>query len=513
VLSPTNIVPYNSNKEMNSKAKAIQLETPLLPAARLGSSRRSRLPSMVQPRTTKYSIIGLGKLGASMAGAIASRGFEVIGVDVNKRNVELLSQGKAPVAETDLEATIAANRERIRATCSHEEAILNSDITFVIVPTPSDDRGAFSLQYAAWAFKEVGRALARKNAYHLVVLTSTVLPGCMRHGLLPILERESGKACGPDFGLCYSPEFIALGSVIRDFLNPDFTLVGEFDRRSGDQLERAYQEIMPNHPPCKRMSLENAELTKISVNAYVTTKITFANMLADLCERIPGGNIDVVCEAVGADRRIGAKYLKGATGFGGPCFPRDNLALGFLARAVGTTAEISETTDRFNRALPAKLVKKLKPFIQRGTTVAVLGLAYKPHSHVIEESSALEITWQLFKAGARVVAYDPLAGEAAATEFRGQVLILDRVEDCLAQAEVVLVLTPDPEFARLTAADFPKKDRPIVVADAWRLLAHQLRGHPHIQYLATGCSSTDEQNDAQMAELWRGNCPSGSHKL
>src|ERR1051326_8722744 len=228
----------------------------------------------------RYSIVGLGKLGARMAAAIASRGHEVIGVDVLHQSVEKLKAGIAPIQETGLQDLITANREHLRATTSHEDAIHNSDITFVIVPTPSDERGAFTLQYAQWAFKEIGKALATKDGYHLVVLTSTVLPGSTRYGLLPVLEEESGKRCGKDFGLCYSPEFIALGSVIRDFLNPDFTLIGEYDERSGSVLEQAYASIMANHPPCKRMSLENAELTKISVNTFVTMKISFANMLA-----------------------------------------------------------------------------------------------------------------------------------------------------------------------------------------------------------------------------------------
>lgn len=450
----------------------------------------------------KFSIIGLGKLGASMAAAIASRGFEVVGVDVNQRAVDLLNAGQAPVGETDLDALIAVNRARLRATRSHEDAILNSDITFVIVPTPSDDRGAFSLQYAAWAFKEIGRALARKPDYHLVVLTSTVLPGSMRHGLLPLLEQASGKVCGRDFGLCYSPEFIALGSVIRDFLNPDFTLVGEFDERSGALLEQAYRDIMLNEPPCKRMSLENAELTKISVNAFVTTKITFANMIADLCERIPGGNVDVVTAAIGADRRVGAKYLRGALGFGGPCFPRDNVALGFLARALGSRADLSETTDTVNRSLPERVVKRLRGLVKRGTTVAILGLAYKPHSHVIEESQAIEIAWGLFKAGARVVAYDPLAREAAQAEFRGQILLLDNIADCLAQAEVVLVTTPDPAFAALTPSDFYRAPGPVTVIDFWRVLERQLSRQPSIRYLAVGCSASDTANAARLNELW-----------
>ncbi len=449
-----------------------------------------------------YSVVGLGKLGASMAAAIASRGFYVIGVDVSHRAVELVNAGHAPVQETNLEETIAANRERLRATLSHREAILNSDVTFVVVPTPSDDRGAFSLQYAAWAFREIGRALKEKDGYHNVVLTSTVLPGSTRYGLLPILERESGKVCGRDFGLCYSPEFIALGSVIHDFLNPDFTLIGEFDERCGSQLEACYAQIMENNPPCQRMSIENAELTKIAVNTFVTTKITFANMLADLCERIPGGNIDVVTNALGFDRRIGHKYLKGALGYGGPCFPRDNVALGFIARALGSRAELAEVTDSTNRALPEKIVERVRPLIRKGATVAVLGLAYKPFSHVVEESQGIYLAKALSRLGARVVAYDPLAGEMARAELRDQAVVLDSLEDCLAQAEVVLITTPDPAFQRLTAADFEGKNSKMTVVDCWRILDKELAGHPHVRYIPIGRSVDDEANATRLAELW-----------
>ena len=183
------------------------------------------------------------------------------------------------------------------------------------------------------------------------MLTSTVLPGATRYGLLPILERHSGRKAGAGFGLCYSPEFIALGSVIRDFLKPDFLLVGELDGESGAHLEACYREIMPPTTPVRRMTLENAELAKISVNAYVTTKITFANMLAEMCARIPGGDVDVVSDALGLDTRIGRKYLTGGLGFGGPCFPRDNVALSFIAGAIGAQSELSVATDRLNRGL------------------------------------------------------------------------------------------------------------------------------------------------------------------
>jgi UDPglucose 6-dehydrogenase len=450
-----------------------------------------------------YSIIGLGKLGASMAAAIASRGFNVVGVDVNKRAVELVNSGLAPVQETDLEKTIIANRGRIRATESYDEALQNSDVSFVIVPTPSDERGAFSLQFAAWAFKEIAHALAHKKAFHLVVLTSTVLPGATRYGLMPILEKSSGKTCGVDFGLCYSPEFIALGSVIRDFLHPDFTLVGELDERSGTLLEIAYREIMPDKPPCMRMSLENAELTKISVNTFVTTKITFANMLAELCERIPGGDIDVVTKALGQDSRIGHKYLAGGLGYGGPCFPRDNKALGFIAKELGGSAGLAEMTDQQNRAMPGRMLDSLKPYIRQGETVAVLGLSYKPHSHVIEESQGIILVKKLSSLGARVVAFDPLAGVAARTELTDHAVVLDSLQSCLEQADVVLITTADPAFKSLRASDFKKGS--VIVIDFWRILEKELSEKSNIKYVPFGKSNRDSDGVSTLKRLWA-NC-------
>jgi len=449
-----------------------------------------------------FSIIGLGKLGASMAAAIASRGFRVIGVDVNQRAVDDLNAGRAPVQETRLDETVRANRERLRATLSHREAVLNSDVSFVIVPTPSDEKGAFSLQYAKWAFQEIGRALSQKDGYHLVVMTSTVLPGSTRYGLLPVLERESGKTGGRDFGLCYSPEFIALGSVIRDFLNPDFNLVGEHDERAGSRLEACYAEIMENRPPCRRMSLENAELAKVALNTFVTTKIAYANMLAELCSRLPGGDVDIVSDALGLDTRIGRKYLTGGLGYGGPCFPRDNIALGYFARALGCEAALAETTDRLNRSSAGKLAQRLGTLIGPPATVAVLGLAYKPYSHVVEESQGIFLARELAASGFRVVAYDPLAKESARHELADKAVILENLRRCLQQADAVVIATPDPEFRGLQAGDFPRKDPGVLVFDSWRILRDSLGSAPHVRYVGLGMGIDDAAGKARLKELW-----------
>ena len=218
----------------------------------------------------------------------------------------------------------------------------------MIVPTPSDSTGFFSNRFVLQAMESLGKALRNKTGYHMVVITSTVMPGTTGSEIKAALEAASGRKVGPDLGLCYNPEFIALGSVVRDMLYPNSILIGESDAKAGDMLQTIYLQMCENKPPVQRMNFINAELTKISVNTYVTTKISYANMLADICDRLPGADVDAVTKALGADTRIGPKYLKGAMGYGGPCFPRDNVAFAALARKIGARADVAEATDRIN---------------------------------------------------------------------------------------------------------------------------------------------------------------------
>ncbi len=447
-------------------------------------------------------MIGLGKLGASMAAGMASRGLNVVGVDVSQRTVEAVNQGHAPVQETGLDEMIAANRARLRATTSTEVAIANSEISFVIVPTPSDERGAFTLKYVTYAFAEIGKALAKKSDYHVVVLTSTVLPGSTRYGLLPTLERESGKKCGADFGLCYGPEFIALGSVLHDFLNPDFYLIGEFDERSGAALEEVNRRVSMKEPVIQRMSLENAEVAKMALNSYVTMKISFANTLADLCERIPGGDVDVVTQAIGCDSRIGRKYLTGGMGFGGPCFPRDNIALAFIGTYLGANTDLLRANASYNDALARRFVEKLRALVKDATTVAVLGLAYKPKSHVVEESPGVYLAKAFADAGLRVLAYDPLARETGRVPLQYQALVVDSLQDCLKDADIVVVTTSDDQFRALEAKDFSQGEGRVTVVDFWRCLKPEIAQSARINYVPIGRCVDAEGAETRIKELW-----------
>jgi len=420
----------------------------------------------------KISIIGLGKLGSPMAAVMAHKGHTVVGVDVNAEFVNAIQEGRPPVQEPQLADMITANRERLSATLDYEKAILATDVTFIIVPTPSKADGRFSMDYVLKAAEQIGPALQKKGAWHIVVLSSTVMPGSTDSVLKPALERLSSLKCGVDFGLCYNPEFIALGSVVRDMLNPDMILIGESDERSGKTLESLYARLCESNPRIRRMNYVNAELTKLSVNTFVTTKISYANMLAQVCETLPGADVDVITSAIGCDTRIGTKYLKGALGYGGPCFPRDNIAFSALARDNGVPALLAEATDELNRRQVPRMAELILARLPKGGTAAVMGLSYKPYTDVIEESQGVAIAKHLLAAGARVMVYDPAAMANAKRQLSGNITFAESMSECARAADVLAITTPWPEFARLGPADLT--NRPLVV-DCWRMLSAEAR--------------------------------------
>jgi UDPglucose 6-dehydrogenase len=435
-----------------------------------------------------------------MAACFAAKGHQVIGVDLNERSVQLINEGKAPVFEPGLPEMLARAAGRLTATTDIKAAVADSDVTFLIVPTPSEAGGDFSLRYVLSAARPIGEAIREKDSFHLVVLTSTVMPGATGGELLPALEEASGKRCGTDFGLCYSPEFIALGSVIRDLLNPDFILIGESDPRSGAWLGEFYQGLCDNRPPVARMAFVNAELTKVALNTFVTTKISYANMLAQICEQMEGGDVDAVTSALGLDSRIGPKYLKGSLGYGGPCFPRDNIALTALARKLGILSCLPEATDRINDAQVARLADLIKAHLPAGGSVGILGLAYKPGTNVVERAQGLELAQAFLAEGITVVVHDACAADTARALLRGPVRYAGSVHECARAADVLVVCTPYKDFKALAAEDLARPNGQVTVIDCWRLLdRNQLAAV--CNYVALGTS--DVLRTTRWAELRR----------
>ena len=425
---------------------------------------------MISGTLPRVSVVGLGKLGAPLAAVLASRGFTVIGLDVNKTLVDALNAGKMPIIEPQLNELIAANRARLSATMDAREAIAKSDASFVIVPTPSDSTGFFSNRFVLQAMETLGKALRNKQGYHMVVITSTVMPGTTGSEIKTALEQASGRKVGLDLGLCYNPEFIALGSVVRDMLFPDSILIGESDAKAGDMLQTIYLQMCEKKPPVQRMNFVSAELTKISVNTYVTTKISYANMLADICDRLPGADVDVVTRALGADTRIGSKYLKGAMGYGGPCFPRDNVAFAALARKIGARADVAEATDRINNYQIDRLTGLVSKFAKAGTRIALLGMSYKPQTPVVEESHSVKLAARLADAGYIVAVHDPLAQDAALAVLGDKVVVSATLESSVRECDMLIVGTAWPEYKAIDPSWCKRDGQRLTVLDLWRTL-------------------------------------------
>jgi UDPglucose 6-dehydrogenase len=425
-------------------------------------------------KTLRLSVVGLGKLGSPMVAVFAKKGFDVIGLDINQDFVKALNEGLAPVEEPGLQDLIDQYRDRISATEHFHEAVQQSDVTFVIVPTPSQKDYFFTNKYVVDAVQKIGYALRSKKGYHLVVVTSTVMPGSTDGEIRDALETASGRSVGPSLGLCYNPEFIALGSVIRDMLYPDMILIGESDTKAGEILEGIYKSSTESNPEIHRMTSVNAELTKISVNTYVTTKISYANMISDMCDHLPGADAHVVNRAVGADSRVGRKYLKSAVGYGGPCFPRDNKAFAALGRSLGVRCDLAEATDLINDYQIIRMLDAIETHLIPGGTVAVLGLSYKPNTVVVEAAHGLLLSDRLANAGHNVVVFDPIAIKSAKSVLGNNVTYADSVEEAVRLADVVAVMTPSPEYSAIKGQDLTSGNRNRVVIDPWRAITPEV---------------------------------------
>ncbi|MDB5311013.1 MAG: UDP-glucose 6-dehydrogenase [Gemmataceae bacterium] len=435
------------------------------------------------------SVVGLGKLGQCFAAVFAAKGFTVVGVDRDDRAVASLRRGVASVHEPGLQALIDTAAGRLSATHDVAAAVEGSDTTFIIVPTPSNADGTFSNTYVEAVLTALaGRLRASAKPYHLFVLNSTVMPGSAEGVFIPLLERVSGRRVNEGFGFCYAPAFIALGDVVKGLTRPDVVVIGQSDERAGALAESVYRRMCANEPPVVRTSPVNIEIMKLSLNCYVTLKISFANTLAHLCERTPGADVDVITRALGADRRIGSHYLRAGLSFGGPCFPRDGKAIVAYGRALGVGVDLFEALDVVNsyqhRHLEDVVVAHLPP--GGPARVAVLGLAYKPNTPVIDESPGVDLVRRLLARGIAVVAYDPLALDTTRAVFGDRIEYAASAKECVSRAPVCVVATTEDEFKEVGAGDFAG---PAVVIDCWRMLAGSRLG-PRVEHVLLGNGPT-----------------------
>ena len=393
----------------------------------------------------KLSVIGTGYLGATHAAAMASLGFEVVGVDVDEEKIALLRSGKVPFFEPGLEELLLAevNSGRLKFT-THFSEVSDCEVHFICVGTPQQkDSLAADLKYVNEALDAVA---PHAKANSLIVGKSTVPVGTAER-LAKRLKELGSKA-----ELAWNPEFLREGFAVEDTLRPNRLVVGVTSDRAEEILKRAYKPLLENNVPWIRADLPTAELVKVAANSFLATKISFINAMAEICEA-SGGDVTVLAKAIGYDPRIGSRFLQAGIGFGGGCLPKDIRA--FMARSEELGAQQSleflREIDSINLRARQRMIDLVRLDLGsdlNGKRIAVLGAAFKPDSDDVRDSPALDIAWQIASAGATVTVYDPKANSNAKARFPN-LNYVESIEDCLQNADIVLHLTEWKEFRAL----------------------------------------------------------------
>ncbi len=406
----------------------------------------------------KVNIFGLGYVGCVSAACLAESGHEVTGIDIDPSKVALINEGRCPIVEPGLgnlvERTVAADRLRA-STCPPQTA----DVSIICVGTPSCENGSLDLSHIDHVAAQIGGYLGRLASYHVVNVRSTVLPGTVEKRIIPLLEAQSGKKAGVDFGVCMNPEFMREGSSVEDFFNPPFTLIGELDSASGDKVAAIYQNL---RAPLYRTEIRVAEMLKYACNSFHAVKVSFSNEIGNICKTL-GIDSHEVMRLVCLDTKLNISpyYMKPGFAFGGSCLPKDLRALTYKARQLDVDTPLLSSIMESNRNqidVAYKLIVKAEK-----KKIGVLGLSFKPGTDDLRDSPVVELIERLIGKGYHVKVYDEEVFVARLVGSNKRYIesviphissLMDRSLECVIEkSEIVLIAksyrSPEPSFDKL----------------------------------------------------------------
>jgi len=422
----------------------------------------------------KLSVIGLGKLGLPFVYFLASHGYEILGFDKNNIISKLIKKNKSPYIEPFLQKRIKKYKKKVKICESIDELMHKTNITFLILPTPSNKNGSFSNKHILSVLNIIGRNLKnKKNSKHLINITSTVMPMSCEREFIPYLEKNFGLTNNKDFIITYNPHFIAQGTTFYNLKNPDILLMGSDAVEGKRILLKVYNKIYKNKSVFKHLSLLEAEITKLSVNAYVTNKISFSNYISSLCEKVENTNASLILDVIGQDKRIGRSYMKVGTRFSGPCFPRDNKALAFFTKKVNCNYNILDSVDKFNSQQTHRLVKIINFFAQKFNkrlNVGILGMSYKKDTNIISDSQGYELLKKISSKKLKInktIVFDPYIKKYNDIGKFKSVFISKSIVSLVRSSDIILIMYKDDLFLRMQNIKPNKKK---IIIDCWAQL-------------------------------------------
>ncbi len=419
----------------------------------------------------RLSFFGLGYVGMVYAVGFASKGFQVIGFDVDNKKMREIEAGKLFFYEPKLDSMLkkCVKKGTLRTTSDPNVAVLQSDITFITVGTPSREDGSIDLKYIVEASKMIGSAIKKKGGYHTVVVKSTVVPGTTSGLIKETIQEYSGMLAYDGFGLAMNPEFLKEGDAVEDFLKPDRIIVGTTDKRSRDTLEEVYSSF---NCPKIFTDISSAEVIKYANNSFLAMKVSFINMIANLCQNIPGSDVNTIAMGIGLDSRIGPSFLKAGAGWGGSCWPKDLNAIKQYASTIGVDLPLIDATLNINDSQPERLIRLAEDLVGdlKGKQIAVLGLSFKPNTDDVRAAVSFKIIRSLLAKGAKVKAYDPFAMENFRRAMKTEKVVYARSsKSCIEGAECALIVTEWNEFKKIEPEDYLKLMKYPALVDGRRI--------------------------------------------
>lgn len=419
-------------------------------------------------------IIGLGYVGLTTSVGFASKGFNVVGIDIKKETIEKINLGEVPFYEPGLpELLIQMQDEQKFKVSTNFNDIKECKIIFICVGTPSKENGECDLSYIESSAIEIGKILKNMNNNPIIIVKSTVLPGTTQFKVLPLISKYSTKKIGKDFSIAMSPEFTKEGNALNDFFHPDRIIFGAYNENTSNFLSDFFKIFDTKIFAVKNIA--TAEMIKYVNNAFLSTKISFINEIANICRLFKNIDVNDIAKGIGMDERINPKFFKAGPGFGGSCYPKDLKALIALAKKSDYVPTLLSSVLQVNEEQAQVTVNLLKEAFSdlSNKKIAILGLAFKPNTSDMREASSLRIINLLQKEkDLDIVVYDPKAMEEAQKILGGTVTYADSIENCISGADACMIVTEWDEFKLLEPDFFLKLMRNPVIIDSRKIYNH-----------------------------------------
>jgi UDPglucose 6-dehydrogenase len=448
----------------------------------------------------RVTIFGTGYVGLVTGACLADAGNHVLCVDVDANKVDRLKRGELPIYEPGLDAIVkrAGEAGRLQFTTDADAGVAHGLFQFIAVGTPPDEDGSADLKYVLEVARSIGQRL---TDYRIVVNKSTVPVGTADKVRAEIERVLDARGAAVEVDVVSNPEFLKEGAAIEDFMKPDRIVVGTDNPRTAELLRELYEPFNRNHDRLLVMDVRSAEFTKYAANAMLATKISFMNELANLAEHL-GADIEHVRVGIGSDPRIGYEFIYPGCGFGGSCFPKDVRALAASASAVGYKTEIMHAVHSVNERQKGTLFEKIRAFYDgalRGKVIALWGLSFKPNTDDMREASSRVLLESLWKAGASVRAYDPVAREEAQRIYgdRADLVLCKQADEALTGADALAIVTEWREFRSPDFAKLKATLRDAAIFDGRNLYDPRVLKRQGIRYFAIGRGESSSLIDAR----------------